>query len=222
MKQLFTVLVLLISFTNLFSQASFDSAAVSGKIKDHILSKKSEIPTELRRNKAKETIEKRIDFQSPDFDFSKTENAEYLQQRTQDVMIIKFEDIKQTGQDIYVQNGTTRYSLTNLEMHADARGKIIKDLPYQEIQSALHLIKSNNLISFPQAESIYKKNARAGKEYSYANLLVDLTSQTIKWQFHGKPNWQTKKQESIDIDAKSGKILSQDLKTTNTSGSLKN
>jgi hypothetical protein len=203
-----------------FSQTDFDSSSVSGKIKEHLLRKKYEIPVELKKKNSKECIEKRIDLLATDFDFSKTESPEYLQERTQDVMIVKFEDIKIAGMDIYIQNKTTRYSLTNLELHADSRGNIIKDLPFQEIKLALQLTKFNNLIDLQQADRLFKKHAQSGKEYAYVNLLIDLTSQSLKWQFHGKPNWQTKKQESLDIDAKTGKILSQSLKTINTAASL--
>lgn len=222
MKPLLTLVGIIFSFFTAFSQATFDSSTVASKVKDYLSSKSSIIPSGLKQKNASPNIERRLNLSAAGFDYSKAENPEYILQKSQKVMVVKFEDIKHFGCDIYIQNGSTKYPLTNMELHADASGKVVKDLPYQEMQSALKLIESNNLVSFSQAEGIYKKNAQSGKDFSYANLLIDLPTQTVKWQFRGKPNMQNRTQESMEINAENGKIISDDMKPVNVTAQTNN
>jgi hypothetical protein len=222
MKPLLTFVSIIFSFFTAFSQPTFDSNTVASKVMDYLSSRSSIIPPGLKQKNVSPKIEQRLNLSTEGFDFSKAENPEYILQKSQKVMVVKFEDIKHFGRDIYIQNESTKYPLTNMEIHADASGKIVKDLPYQEMQSALKLIQSNNLVSFSQAEDIYKKNAQSGKDFSYANLLIDLPTQTVKWQFRGKPNWQNKTQEFMEINAESGKIISDDMKPVNVTTQTNN
>jgi hypothetical protein len=135
-------------------------------------------------------------------------------------MVLKFADIKQAGNDIYVQTAKARYPLSNMEVHADASGKMVKDLPYDEINTAVQLLQSSVLISPKQVVEIFNANHKSVGGYTYMNLLIDLTNNTVKWQVRGTPDGQKQQQELLEIDAVSGKVLLQQTKAMNVASTF--
>lgn len=216
MKSFFCTILLLAGFVTSHAQTVFDSVSVAGKVKTYVQSVKQDVPVLEAFRPVVGKVENRVDLSSGSFDFSRAEDASYLKERTKKVLVTRYADIRHTGADVYVQTTSTKFPLTNLEIHADAAGKIVKGLPFQEIQQALELLQKNKLLSLEQVKVIYSQRATAAS-ISYANLLIDLPTSTVKWQVRSVPNWQTKRQDLLEIDAASGQVLLQQQQTMNIS-----
>ncbi len=219
MKQLIVFLILSVLFTTGFGQAKFDSATVAKKVQAHLQTMQKVMPSALKVKQGAGSVESRVDFYAKDFDFKKANDAAYLQSKSRKVLVVKFADIKQSGCDIYVQTGVTRFPLSNLEIHADAGGKLLQELPYGDIQAAMNLLQNAPVITLRQAEEIFKAHAKSAGKYAYANLLIDLPLKIVKWQLRGVPNYNTQQQELIEIDAVSGALLFQQMKSMNVATS---
>lgn len=219
MKQLLLYVLLSITVVAGSSQAKFDSSLVIKKMNAVLQEKQKKMPAVLKR-KDKVTIENRLDFSAAGFDFKKAGDAEYLQSKTKKVMVLKFADIKQAGNDIYIQTANARYPLSNMEVHADASGKMVKDLPYDEINAAVLLLQSSALITPKQVVAIFNANHKSVGGYTYMNVLIDLTSNIIKWQVRGAPDLQKQEQEVLEIDAISGQVLVQQIKKMNVASAF--
>lgn len=219
MKQLLLYALLSITVVAGSSQAKFDSSLVIKKMNAVLQEKQQKMPAVLKR-KDMVTIENRVDFNAAGFDFKKAGDAAYLQSKTKKVMVLKFADIKQAGNDIYIQTANARYPLSNMEVHADASGKMLKDLPYDEINAAVLLLQSSALITPKQVVAIFNANHKSVGGYTYMNVLIDLTSNTIKWQVRGAPDLQKQEQEVLEIDAISGQVLVQQIKKMNVASAF--
>lgn len=219
MKQLLLYALLSITVVAGSSQAKFDSSLVIKKMNAVLQEKQQKMPAVLKR-KDMVTIENRVDFNAAGFDFKKAGDAAYLQSKTKKVMVLKFADIKQAGHDIYIQTANARYPLSNMEVHADASGKMLKDLPYDEINAAVLLLQSSALITPKQVVAIFNANHKSVGGYTYMNVLIDLTSNTIKWQVRGAPDLQKQEQEVLEIDAISGQVLVQQIKKMNVASAF--
>lgn len=215
MRSVFFCLVLLIASHPVFSQQLIDSSFVSGKVKSYIQQIQEQMPALSMLKVDAQNIDNRTDFSPDTFDFTKANDPKYIQSRTKKVFVTRYRDIKYAGFDIYVQTSSTKFPLTNMEIHADASGKLSKAIPFEEIQHALTLLEKVNLLSFEEVRSRFLKEFPAATSYSYASLLIDLPSSSIKWQVRGLPNWQTQKQDLFVLDAVSGTILQRQQQSMN-------
>ena len=201
------------------AQVSFDSLYVLSKIKAHMSQLKQELPVVNLLKEVAGKVEDRVDFSAPSFDFKRTEDRAYMKEKAKKVYVRSFADIRHSGCDVYIQNGTSKYPLSNLELHADASGKIVRDLPFQEIQQAMKLIEAGGLLSLQQVQSIYKNSGKSGQTAGYVCLLIDLPTSALIWQVRGVPNWQTRQQELMELDAKTGRMLRQEMKPISVTSS---
>ena len=202
------------------SQQVFDSMAVSLKMKEHVTEFSKTIFTGAEMSRVFERVEDRVDFFASSFDFSKVNDTAYLQRRSRKVLVSHLPDVKYSGFDVYIQNSITKYPLTNLEIHADATGKIVKDLPLGEIRQALQWVSSGKLLQSDQVKSICRKAGTPPARFSHMRLIIDVNRTLAIWQLTGEPDLKTNQQEILEMDAISGRIISHRKMTMNLTGAV--
>lgn len=213
---LFTVLCTM-TFVSAMTQPSFDSMAVSSKVRAQLAALSQSLPIMSTMKETSRRIEQRVDYTSSSFDFKRSDDPVYLSQHSRKVLVSRFPDMKHSGCHVYVQNGTTMYPLSNLELHADESGKIVRNLPFQEIQQARVLLDSRDILSLDQAKAVLRKEGKADFRFSHARLILDLSTSTAVWQLLGDPDWKANRQESMEVDAFSGRFIRQQSNAINLS-----
>lgn len=202
------------------AQSVFDSVAATAKVTAHIGKVRKSAPALSSLNVVHRSIEYRVDYADPSFDFSRVKDSTFLTRMSRQVLVTRFADIKHKGSDVYVKVKDTRFPLNNLEILVDQQGNIVRDIPAQEIQRAMQLIDSSSLISIDKAKSICRKSADGGFDVAHARLLVDISASDIRWQLWGAPNTRSNQQAFFEVDAHSGRIIQQKVNQMTLSGSV--
>lgn len=202
------------------SQQVFDSTVVSLKMKEHVVEFSKSLSTGVDLSRVFERVEDKVDYSASSFDFSRVNDTVYLLSRSRRVLVSHFPDIKYSGCEIYLKNGYTRYPLSHLEIHADASGKIVKDLPLSEIRQAVDMISAKKFLLTDQVQAICRKSGMPMAKISHARLVIDLISASAVWQLTGEPDVKTNQQDILEMDALSGRIISQQKMPMNLRGAV--